>query len=1247
MNMGDFRIPHYFYEVVTEHNHKFSDKNRPLILRYVIKKSRYPVYIIVHGFRSGYVFRINERRRVSQITMKQYTRILLVGCTLLLSWYGVSAQSIQLNELMSANVTTIADEDNEYPDWVEFYNPGNDTGYISGYGLSDDPDNLFKWRFPDVLIPSRAFLLVFLSGKDRDIWVRHWETVIFPSDLWSYKTGQTAPGNGWQTRSFDDQSWQTGPGGIGYGDGDDVTVIDPVISLYLRKKFTIRDTGDISALLLHMDYDDAFVAYLNGVEVARANIGTAGIEPSYNQEADAYKEAEIYRGGKPERYDLMPYIPILHAGENILAVQVHNFGSGSSDLSAIPFLSLGLTKTPENPRDLAEILEEDIPELHTNFKIASEGESLFLTHVNGNIVDSLSAVTLLQDKSIGRQPDGTAQWVYFDEPTPGAPNNTPGYTGISESPVPSRISGFYPGPFLLNITSPGAGAEIYYTIDGSVPGEQKLLFANDLMISKTTVLRCRSFEPGKLPSPVITCSFFIGETQNLPVISISTEPGYLWSADSGIYVKGPGAQPEFPYFDANFWQDWEIPVFLEFFETDGRIGFNEAAGMKITGSWSRGFPQKSLAVFFRGEYGITSLAYPLFPDQNIDIYDEFVLRNSGNDWGQTFIRDAFMTKIGKQVGLEAQACRPVVVYLNGAYWGIHNMREKVNEDFLAAHHPVDPDNLDMLENNMVSIEGDDEHYRDMINIVANQNVSLPEVYNGIAQRMDIDNFIDYTICEIFIGNTDWPGNNIKFWRPRTPEGRWRWILFDTDFGFGLFQDSPVNHNTLAMATASDGPAWPNPPWSTLLLRRLLENDEFRITFINRFADLLNTNFQPSKIKTIIAGSKSVISPEIERHLIRWELDPNGWAPRVARLNEYATLRLGNMRMYLSAHFGLGGLVQVGINNPEPESGSIRLNSVLIDQPSWQGAYFKNIPIKLTAVAHPGWRFDHWSGMIISNSNPLTLLLTETTNITAHFIRDSLLVINEINYNSSPLFDVGDWIELLYTGGEIIDISGWQFRDEDDLHVFEFPAKTMVEPGSFVVICNDSIAFTSGFPGINNLSGVFDFGLSGAGELIRLFDDRGVLIDSLTYGDSEPWPVEADGQGATLALDDPFSDNSKAENWYAASPYGTPGKANSTASQIEITAPVNLPRKFSIGPAYPNPFNPATRIPFDLPQAAKVSVRVYDITGSLVTSLLEGNLPAGSHEVNWHPGPGSASGIYFFLIDAGTGRKGTGKLILLR
>ncbi|MAZ64842.1 MAG: hypothetical protein CMG51_00730, partial [Candidatus Marinimicrobia bacterium] len=249
---------------------------------------------------------------------------------------------------MSSNGSTVYDEDGDTPDWIELYNSGTAGIDLGGYGITDNPTEPYKWIFPAIEIQPQNHLLIYASGKDRQEWVAHWETIIDWGDNWNYFLGDSPPPNNWNQQNFNDASWASGPSGFGYGDNDDATEISPVISLYVRRDFTISAIESVLKILLHVDYDDAFVAYINGSEIARANIGSPGVPPPYNQGADSWLEAEIYQGGEPNEYLIDPVESLLENGTNVLAIQVHNFNLESSDLTLIPFLTLGLNGAPQN-----------------------------------------------------------------------------------------------------------------------------------------------------------------------------------------------------------------------------------------------------------------------------------------------------------------------------------------------------------------------------------------------------------------------------------------------------------------------------------------------------------------------------------------------------------------------------------------------------------------------------------------------------------------------------------------------------------------------------------------------------------------------------------------------------------------------------------------------------------------------------------------------------------------------------------
>ena len=363
--------------------------------------------------------------------------------------FSVNAQQVFINELMASNSITIPDEDGDYSDWIELYNPLTESIELTGYGLSDDLSNPFKWIFPAVTLLPQNHLLVFASDKNRTKYIKHWEAVISWGDIWKYKLGTSEPPINWKNLGFNDQAWQLGPSGFGYGDNDDSTLVPNTIpTVYIRKTFTVEEVTNITSAILHVDYDDAFVAYINGIEIARANIGTVNIPPAYNQYASTYLEPVIVFGGKPEPIVIPNIQSLLQNGENVLAIQVHNSSTTSSDLTLIPFLSLGMNVIPSNPRPVNPVISLPNKYLHTNFKLSADGESLVLTDPQGNLVDQISFPTLRSDISFGRIPDGENSWLLFSEATPGKINSTNGFNGITSEPEISRQADSMPLPLM-------------------------------------------------------------------------------------------------------------------------------------------------------------------------------------------------------------------------------------------------------------------------------------------------------------------------------------------------------------------------------------------------------------------------------------------------------------------------------------------------------------------------------------------------------------------------------------------------------------------------------------------------------------------------------------------------------------------------------------------------------------------------------------------------------------------------------
>ncbi len=887
----------------------------------------------------------------------------------------------------------------------------------------------------------------------------------------------------------------------------------------------------------------------------------------------------------------------------------------------------------------------DASELHLNFKLKSKGEQIFLVSPSNSIIDSVTIPPLAVDVSYGRSPDGAANWAYFISPTPGQSNTGEPSEGYASPPTFSQHGGLYSSPVTLEL----GGAEtgwIRYTTDGTDPHKSSRSYRTALTINKTTVIKARVFADGKLPSPVVTHTFFVNETSGIPMVSISTHPDNFFDDDIGIYVQGNGTAlggyPSNPIGPpANYWEDWERPIHIELYEPNGQLGFSENAGVKMSGKTTRKLPQKSFAIFMRSQYGNNELDYPLFQNYPVTRFKSFVLRNAGSDnvvnEGGVQFRDGFTSMLLDELDIDNQAYRPCHVYINGEYWGIYSIREKLNEDYLASHHGVDPDRVDMLDDYHtlypLVIEGSADHFNDLIDYMIDHNLANETYADYVNSQMNVDNYLTYMAAQIFLANHDGPGHNCKFWCSQE-NGRYRWLLYDTDHSLGMRLFIPNFHfapydgfmdNTIAYYREENGPGWPNPPESTFLFRKILENEQFRFLFINKLADYLNTSFQPTITVEKLTRVKNQLDPEINKHMDRWGGSKGEWRQNVQYVEDFLTERPFYVQDHLIEEFNLGGLAEVTLKIEPADAGQIKLNSLYVKN-NWSGMYFRDVPIQIQGIPNIGYTFTGWKE---TDNNLQTITPDGDITLTAQFEQTDdvdVIVINEINYNAPQDFDTGDWIELYNPQDHPVDISNWRLADDDSSADFTFPANTTIDGRTYLVIARDAEKFSKLYPSqfvISNLS----FGLNNGGDHIRLLDQSGQLIDSLTYDNSAPWPWQPDGTGATLALRDPNFDNSSPDNWMASFHHGTPGTSNRIIGQVEEKS---VPQDFILKNAYPNPFNPLTTIAYNLPQPGNVKLTVYNALGQEVAELINDFKVEGSHSVTFDA-QHLSTGIYFYQL----------------
>ncbi|WMJ74592.1 CotH kinase family protein [Cytophagaceae bacterium ABcell3] len=698
-------------------------------------------------------------------------------------------------------------------------------------------------------------------------------------------------------------------------------------------------------------------------------------------------------------------------------------------------------------------------EAHTNFRISSQGEPIRLSSPDGEEIDHVSAVSLQRDRSYGRLPDGNGEWAYLSNASPGASNNsTPSYAGlITEVPSFSVNGGFYQEPVALTIHA-GSEYVIRYTLNGSEPDENSPVFSSEISISdrsgepnlfsnirttylnyvpwyapeenisKATTVRARLFKEGHAPGPIVTNTYFIGEElatkYQITVWSIVTDSMHLFSKETGIYVPGKafedwqtGHPDEVPdgATPANYNQrgmDWERSASVEFFEPENAGGFKMDAGLRVHGGWSRAMTQKSFRFHFRNQYSSRTLEYPVFPEltqkingrDDLNEFRRLILRQSGSENSFTYFRDALAHKLIEHTSVSTQAYRLSAAYLNGEYWGLYNIRERIDKSFLASHFKVDPEMVTILQFSGNLKEGkqkDADDYLALLDYIRNNDINNDAVYEHVKSKIDIANYIDYHLAQVFYGNHDWPGNNILYWRLHNGninaslpghDGRWRWILQDVDFGFGF--DSSPEHNTLEMATLEGGTEWPNQDWATFLFRTLLQNPEFKNEFINRLADHMNTSFKPERIQQEITKFESALEPVIQEQIHRFQspYDYNYWKEQIEVVRNFAENRIPNQQQHILDYFGLSGTTTVTVDVHQKRGGEIKISSLRLNNKvpginekvyPWTGTYFKDVPVTVSAIPEAGYRFTGWNGNSASNEDT-TITLQEAVSLTAYF-----------------------------------------------------------------------------------------------------------------------------------------------------------------------------------------------------------------------------------------------------------------------
>ncbi|MBI4602722.1 MAG: CotH kinase family protein [Planctomycetes bacterium] len=776
---------------------------------------------------------------------------------------GRLGAQVVLNELLAENVASFLDEEGDSEDWLELYNAGPTAADLGGWSLTEDPALAFRWTFPSVELPAGGRLVVFLSGKDRFVpppgvlsgsalLAGFQPTFVAEEDEWRYVVADPAgsgPPAGWTGPDFDDAAWLAGRSGFGYGDGDDSTELAvDTTAVFTRTRFAGADPTLVPNLVLKVDYDDGFVAYLNGVRVAGA-YAPAG-DPTFQSEASGKREA-----GSPEFYDLSQHLGRIRAGTNVLAVVGLN-DVPSTDMSLIP--ALGTVPTY----------------LHTSFKLDKEGQYVGLVDPSGALADSVDFPVQTRDHSYGRAGDGGAAWGYFIVPTPGEPNGP----SVLEDPIPDAIlftpgAGRQPGPVDVAIAPnlPG-GLEIRYTTDGSPPASSSALYTSPVRVSANTVLRAAGFRDGVLATPVAAASYFFGGAFALPVMSVSMDPADYNQVHMNAGASGRGSERE---------------AFLEYLE-GGVPVVSAGFGLRLHGGASRGGDfetKKSYKGYFRGVYGAPKLEYPIIPDTHLQEFDKLVLRAGFNDCfrtsgGAAYIRDQLIRDLHLDMGAIASHGSWCNLFVNMKYRGVYNVVERMDEEFL---YPYTGDrDWDVVKTGDDVLVGTSDEWNRLRTFVTSNDLSNEGLYQQAAELVDLENFTSYFLLNVWAQNHDWPHNNWYAARPRRPDGKWIFLSWDAEFGIGLIPGGYTS-DTFEFALTQGGSL-------RTLLNAYLASPTYRAYFIEEADRHRYGALSPTRVIPRIRALRDRIKDDMPEESALFGRSVASWSTNVAACEAFAQNR---------------------------------------------------------------------------------------------------------------------------------------------------------------------------------------------------------------------------------------------------------------------------------------------------------------------------------------------------------------------
>ncbi len=753
-------------------------------------------------------------------------------------------KTIVINEFLPENRGNFRNESGEFSGYIEVKNISDKSVDLENYSLSNDENVSFKWQFPSIKLSKGEVLVVFTTGK------ASLSGELSTSFKLKNKNGAVVLANN-KGKVIDRVKYEDLGNGLAYVRGN-------------------NSYAPSSALSPGFDNND------EGIKSFKKKYQKTPEGLIINEAMNSNYSYLTQNGGN--HYD---WIELYNNSNKTIQLSEYCLTTSINDLCSYKLPEFEL----EKGKYYIVIASGDVnlsndSYKHAGFKL-SETESIYLTS-SGKVVDTLFLHDIPKGYSFGK--DTKFGTYYYGSPTPGS-NNSGGAEAVASMPKASVDSGIFNDSKGFEVTLSGNG-NIYYTLDGSTPTTSSKLYSSPLTIQKTTVLRIMSHEDGKLNSDTNTYNYIVNENHKIAVVSLAIN-----AADFKKINNNPGTNNV-------------RPVAAEMLNPDGS-GFKIDAGLKLFGGSTRYYRKKSYELKFKKQFGPAELHYKVFDTVDSAVYNSLILRTGSQDefqWSKrNMLRDIVSTSLMHDyTKVDVQAYKPCVVYVNGTYWGLYFLREKIDETLIANHYnvPATKENTDIIRIDGEVKTGNKSKYNEMVNFLKKNNMSNASNYAKAKEMIDIENFCDFWIGEIFATNYDML--NLRYMRnPDVDGGKFKLVFYDMDSAY-----YNVTNDYFTFYGRSAGIGMGN--WSNPVYVNLMKNQEFKETFVTRLSYNMNNtwkyeNFE-KKIDSVIA---EIGEDEIKRNLSRWNnISYSQWQKNVSEFKKYAKQRPSIMIKQAKSYFKL-------------------------------------------------------------------------------------------------------------------------------------------------------------------------------------------------------------------------------------------------------------------------------------------------------------------------------------------------------